>query len=88
MTDITGLLAGDPELAKREIQKRVRELILTPFATEEGRGYEVSGDLSLLASEEDVMVDSYSQTLGQHYNEWVMPIRAVVVRKRHLAEAA
>jgi site-specific DNA recombinase len=90
MTDITAVLAGDPELAKREIQKRVKELILTPFGTDVGRGYEVTGDLSLLSSEEDVMVDSCFQTSGQHYSAWVMPIKAVLVRKpkRELPVAA
>jgi hypothetical protein len=67
MADLGGVLGGDLELAKREMQKRITKLILTPIDTQDGRGYEVSGDLRLFAGPNDVTVDQSSPKLIDHY---------------------
>jgi len=46
--DFCDALAGDPEFARREIQKRIKNLVLTPNDTPNGPVLEVSGDVALL----------------------------------------
>jgi hypothetical protein len=68
----------DPELAKREMQKRITKLILTPVDTQNGRGFEVSGDLRLFAGPDDVMVNQSSPKLIDHYKAFVLPIKMML----------
>lgn len=46
--DFCDALAGDPELARREIQKRIKNLVITPKNTPEGSVLEIKGDVQLL----------------------------------------
>ncbi len=55
-------LAGDAEFARREIQKRIRSLVLTP----DGQVLDVSGDVALLGTG-DVLVESPMEGIAQHY---------------------
>ena len=75
MSELEAILTGDPEQAKREMQKRVGKLILTPVITPEGRFYKVSGDLRLFAEPDSVMLDQSVHKSGQHYNLCTLPIR-------------
>ena len=55
-------LAGDAEFARREIQKRIRSLVLTP----DGQVLDVSGDVALLGTG-DVLVESPMEGIAQQY---------------------
>jgi hypothetical protein len=55
-------LAGDAEFARREIQKRIRSLVLTP----DGPVLEVSGDVALIRTG-DVLVESPLEGIAQQY---------------------
>jgi hypothetical protein len=46
--DFCELLKGDPETARREIQKQIKKLVMTPKETPNGTVFEVSGDVELL----------------------------------------
>src|SRR5437868_11565866 len=46
--DFSDALPSDPEFARQEIQKRIKNLILTPKDTQEGPVLEVSGAVALL----------------------------------------
>jgi len=60
------VLVGDPELAKQEIQKRIKKLVLTPRQTPNGTLLELSGDVQLF-QHEDVMLNSSLEGTAQHY---------------------
>ncbi len=60
--DFCDALAGDAEFARREIQKRIRNLVLTP----DGQVLDVSGDVALLGAG-DVLVESPMEGIAQHY---------------------
>jgi DNA invertase Pin-like site-specific DNA recombinase len=64
--DFCDALAGDAEFARREIQKRIRSLVLTPKETAEGPVLDVSGDVALLGTG-DVLVESPMEGIAQHY---------------------
>jgi hypothetical protein len=49
------VLVGDPEIGKREIQKRIKKLVLTPKQPPNGEVLEVTGDVGLF-QRADVMV--------------------------------
>jgi DNA invertase Pin-like site-specific DNA recombinase len=59
-------LAGDAEFARREIQKHIRSLVLTPKDTPDGLVLEVSGDVALLRTR-DVLVESPMEGIAQQY---------------------
>ena len=59
-------LAGDAEFARREIQKRIRNLVLTPIDTPDGQVLDASGDVALLSTA-DVLVESPMEGIAQHY---------------------
>jgi len=82
MADLGGVLGGDPELAKREMQKRITKLVLTPIDTKDGWRYEVSGDLRLFAGPDDVMVNQSSPKLIDHYKAFVLPIKMMLKSAR------
>jgi len=60
------LLKGAPEIARREIQKRIKNLILTPKETPSGAVLEVSGDIELLRTG-DVLDESPLDGTVQQY---------------------
>ncbi len=64
--DFCEILVGDPELAKQEIQKRIKRLVLTPKRTPNGTVLEVSGDVGLF-QREGVMVNNSLEGIAQHY---------------------
>lgn len=66
--DFCEVLVGDPEAAKREIQKRVKKLVLTPKNTPNGPVLEVSGDVGLFQTE-GVMVNNLLDETVQHYTQ-------------------
>lgn len=72
------MLAGNPELARQEIQKRITRLILTPKQTPDGVVLEVSGDLGLSRGV-DVMLESPLEGIAQHYTGMRVPLTGVVV---------
>ncbi len=78
MADLGGVLGGDPELAKREMQKRIAKLVLTPVETQGIWRYEVSGDLRLFAGPDDIMVNQSSPKLSDHYQAFVLPIQMML----------
>jgi DNA invertase Pin-like site-specific DNA recombinase len=65
-TNFCDALAGDPEKARSEIQKRIAKLILTPKSTPNGIMLEVTGDVGLFR-QEGVMVNNPIQRALQHY---------------------
>jgi site-specific DNA recombinase len=64
--DFCELLKGDPETARREIQKRIKKLVMTPKETPNGTVFEVSGDVELLRTG-DVLLESPLEGTAQHY---------------------
>ena len=76
--DFCEALAGDPELARQEIQKRITKLILTPKQTPDGVVLEVSGDGGLFRGR-DVMLQSSMEGIAQHYINASMPISGVIL---------
>jgi site-specific DNA recombinase len=66
--DFCQVLIGDPEMAKREIQKRIRKLVLTAKQTPNATVLEVTGDVGLF-QRQDVMVNSLMDETVQHYTQ-------------------
>jgi len=64
--DFCDALAGDPEFARKEIQERIKSLVLTPKYTPEGPVLEVSGNVALLRTG-DVLVESPMEGIAEHY---------------------
>ena len=62
------VLVGEPEMAKREIQRHVKKLVLTPKQTANGTVLEVTGDVGLLQTD-DVMVNNLMDETAQHYTQ-------------------
>ena len=50
-------MLGDPIMAKREIQKRIKKLVLTPKQTTNGTVLEVTGNVGLF-QRADVMLNN------------------------------
>jgi site-specific DNA recombinase len=61
------VLVGNPELAKQEIQKRIKQPVLTPRQTADGTVLDVIGDVELLQAQKDVMLNSSMEGIAQHY---------------------
>jgi site-specific DNA recombinase len=76
--DFCDVLAGDPDLARQEIQKRIKKLVLTPKRTPDGHVLEVSGDLALLRAG-DVLVESPIQRTSQQYIGVSTPLAGVIL---------
>jgi DNA/RNA endonuclease YhcR with UshA esterase domain len=74
------LLTGDPELAKQEIQKRIKKLVLTPKQTADGTVLEVTGDVELFKQQEDVMLNNSMEGIAQHYTTARIALAHVVLR--------
>jgi hypothetical protein len=64
--DFCSILVADPEVAKREIQKRIKKLVLTPKQTAHGTVLEVTGDVGLF-QRQDVMVNKLMDGTSQQY---------------------
>jgi site-specific DNA recombinase len=64
--DFCDSLAGDPEFARREIQKRIKSLVLTPKDTPDGAVLEVLGDVAQFRTG-DVLVESPMEGIAEHY---------------------
>jgi DNA invertase Pin-like site-specific DNA recombinase len=77
--DFTDALAGDPELARREIQKRIKNLVVSPKKTPQGIMLEVTGDVELLRSEEDVLLGISMEGISQHYTGMRISLAEVVL---------
>jgi hypothetical protein len=78
--DFCDALTSDPELARREIQKRIKKLMLTP----EGPVLEVSGDVALLGTG-DVLVESPIQQTSQQYIGISTPLAGIILTPAPLA---
>jgi hypothetical protein len=64
--DFCELLKGDPEIARQEIQKRIKKLVMTPKETPNGAVLEVSGDIELLRTG-DLLDESPLDGIARHY---------------------
>lgn len=71
-------LTSDPEFARKEIQKRIKNLVLTPKDTPEGPVLEVSGDVALLRTG-DVLVQSPMEGTSQQYISSAVHLSGVVL---------
>jgi site-specific DNA recombinase len=60
------LLMSDAETARREIQKRIKRLVLTPKETPHGMVLEVSGDVELLRAGDVLVEGSVDEIVQQH----------------------
>jgi hypothetical protein len=65
--DFSDALGGDPEVARREIQKRIKNLIITPKKTPEGTMLEVTGDVDLFRGGSDVLLGVSLERNSQQY---------------------
>jgi site-specific DNA recombinase len=77
--DFCELLKSEPEAARREIQKRIKNLILTPKQTPTGAVLEVSGDIELLRTG-DVLDESPLDGTALQYIQPRIVITAVLDR--------
>jgi site-specific DNA recombinase len=64
--DFCEVLAGDREMARQEIQKRIKNLVLTPKETADGFVLEVNGDVELFRGG-NVMLGVSMEGIAQHY---------------------
>jgi hypothetical protein len=71
-------LTSDPEVARQEIQKRIKKLVLTPKVTAEGPVLEVSGDVALLRTG-DVLVESPIQRASEQYIAVSAPLTGIIL---------
>lgn len=71
--DFCQALAGDPELARREIQKRITKLVLTPKQTPDGTVLELSGDVALFRTG-DVVLKSPLEGIVEHYTSFAISL--------------
>ena len=75
LADLASVLSSDPELAKREMQKRITKLVLSPIRTSEGgKFYGVSGDLRLFGDSDEVMLGPSGTKSAKHYAFRTLPI--------------
>jgi hypothetical protein len=84
--DFCDVLAGDPDLARQEIQKRIKKLVLTPKRTPDGHVLEVSGDVALLRTV-DVLVESPFQRTPQQYIGVSIPLVGIILNPAPLLAA-
>ncbi|HWR14901.1 MAG TPA: recombinase family protein [Terriglobales bacterium] len=64
--ELVDVLLGDPVVARRELQRRISKLVLTPRRLVGRRTLEVTGDVSLF-TRPDVMLTNSSGGIGEHY---------------------
>jgi site-specific DNA recombinase len=76
--DFCDALTSDPGFARQEIQKRIKNLVLTPKETPEGPVLEVSGDVALLRTG-DVLVESSIHRTSEQYTTTSTPIAGIIL---------
>jgi hypothetical protein len=76
--DFCEVLVGDPEISKREIQKRIKKLVLTPKQTPNGAVLEVTGDVGLF-QRPDVMVNNLMDETFQHYTDFSVVLIGIIL---------
>jgi len=76
--DFCQVLVGDAETAKREIQKRIKKLVLTPKQMATGTVLEVTGDVGLF-QRPDVMVNNLMDEIAQHYTHSCVILAGIIV---------
>lgn len=64
--ELVDVLLDDPVVARRELQRRITKLVLTPRRLVGRRTLEVTGDVSLFGRP-DVMLTNSSGGIGEHY---------------------
>ena len=67
-----------PLAARQEIQKHIRNLVLTPKETPEGVALEVTGDVALLRTG-DVFGRKSDPANSEHYISASMPLTGVIL---------
>jgi len=77
-TNFCDALAGDPLAARQEIQKHIRNLVLTPKETPDGVVLEVTGDVALLRTG-DVLVESPMEGIAEHYIDASISLAGVIL---------
>jgi site-specific DNA recombinase len=91
MNDLISVFQSDPERTKLELRKRVTRLVLEPRHTSEGPMYEVTGDIRVLAGDEDGLHGRSGTRTPNRYHTAAIPfsatIPAVGTRARPLAVA-
>ena len=76
--EFCNVLVGDPEIAKREIQRRIKRLVLMPKQTPNGTVLEVTGDVGLF-QRPDVMVNNLMDEIAQHYTQFCRILAGIIV---------
>jgi site-specific DNA recombinase len=76
--DFCQVLVGNAETAKREIQKRITKLVLTPNQRTTGSVLEVTGDVELL-KRPDVMVNNLMDETAQHYTHFCVILDGIIL---------
>jgi hypothetical protein len=72
-------LTGNPEVAKREIQKHIKQLIMTPKETPDGSVLEVTGDVAMFVGS-DVLVGVSLERFSQHDTPFLVSMTPLVLR--------
>ena len=89
--DLVALFKSDPERTKLELRKRISKLVLEPKHISQGPVYEVTGDIRLLAGDEEGLHGRSGTRTPMQYPQVVIPFRttipAVGTRPRSLAVA-
>jgi hypothetical protein len=65
--EFTNILTGNAETTRRQLQKRITKLVLTPKQTPDGPVFEVTGDINLFEGNGDVMLTNSLEGIAQHY---------------------
>ncbi len=66
LASLAEIIEGDPVVARGEIDRRVKKLVLTPIEIDGRRAFEVSGDMRLFAPG-DVLLSTSASTSDAHY---------------------
>jgi hypothetical protein len=76
--DFCQVLVGDPEIAKREIQKRIKRIVLTPKQTSNGTVLDVTGDVGLF-QRDGVMVNNLMDETAQGYTATSISLVGIIL---------
>jgi len=85
--NLANFLLGDPVMEKQELQKRITKLVLTPKDTPNGSVLEVTGDVALFTSDDDVMQTISLEGIAQHYT-FPLRLTGLELNPRTVAPAA
>lgn len=86
LASLAEVIAGDPLVARAEIDRRVKKLVLTPIEVDGRRAFEVAGDVRLFAPG-DVLLGTFSSTSAKHYT-LAIPLRHHVMIGSRLPKGA